>query len=63
MNQEIIDLANDCGFTILNSPIWRAQGEKFLYQLLLQRSSNGKPLLFNLINDPLTEQQAKEFLR
>lgn len=63
MNKEIADLADACGFTILNSPIWKAQGEKFLHELLMRRGSNGKPLLFNLINEPLNEQQAKDFLR
>ena len=63
MNKEIAELANECGFTILNSPIWRAQGEKFLNQLLLMRAVNGQPLLFTLVQRPLTADEAKDFIR
>jgi hypothetical protein len=62
MNKEIADLADQCGFTILNSPIWRAQGEKFLYELLLRRDHTGRPLLITLVDRPLTPAQTKEFL-
>jgi hypothetical protein len=63
MNPEIIKLADQCGFTILNSPIWRAQGEKFLQQLLLRRAVDGTPLLFTLVQRPLTDKEAEDFLR
>ena len=63
MNDDIRKLADQCGFTILNSPIWRAQGEKFLRQLLLRRSADGMPLLFTLVQRPLTDEEAEDFLR
>lgn len=63
MNDEIRKLADQCGFTILNSPIWRSQGEKFLRQLLLRRAVDGQPLLFTLVQRPLTDEEAEDFLR
>lgn len=63
MNEDIRKLADQCGFTILNSPIWRAQGEKFLRQLLLRRAVDGTPLLFTLVQRPLTDEEAEDFLR
>lgn len=63
MNDDIRKLADQCGFTILNSPIWRAQGEKFLRQLLLRRAVDGTPLLFTLVQRPLTDEEAEDFLR
>lgn len=63
MNDEIRRLADQCGFTILNSPIWSTQGEKFLRQLLLRRAADGSPLLFTLVQRPLTDDEAEDFLR
>lgn len=63
MNDDIRKLADQCGFTILNSPIWRAQGEKFLRQLLLRRAVDGTPLLFTLVQRPLTDEEAEDFLK
>lgn len=63
MNDQIRKLADDCGFTILNSPIWRTQGEKFLRQLLLRRGPDGSPLLFTIVQRPLTDEEAEDFLR
>lgn len=63
MNDDIRKLADQCGFTILNSPIWRAQGEKFLRQLLLRRAHDGQPLLFTLVQRPLTDEEAEDFLK
>lgn len=63
MNDQIRKLADDCGFTILNSPIWRTQGEKFLRQLLLRRGPDGMPLLFTIVQRPLTDEEAEDFLR
>ena len=63
MNDDIRKLADQCGFTILNSPIWRAQGEKFLRQLLLRRAVDGTPPLFTLVQRPLTDEEAEDFLR
>ena len=63
MNDDIRKLADQCGFTILNSPIWRSQGEKFLRQLLLRRAADGMPLLFTLVQRPLTDEEAEDFLK
>jgi|LauGreDrversion4_2_1035121.scaffolds.fasta_scaffold69286_6 hypothetical protein len=63
MNDHIRKLADDCGFTILNSPLWRLQGEKFLRQLLLRRGPDGMPLLFTIVQRPLTDEEAEDFLK
>ena len=63
INNDITELADKWGFTILNSPIWRAQGEKFLRQLLLRRGPDGTPLLFTLVQRPMTDEEAEDFLR
>ena len=63
INNDIRKLADDCGFYIINSPIWRYQGEKFLRQLLLRRGPDGTPLLFTLIQRPLTDEEAEDFLK
>lgn len=63
MNDNIRKLADQCGFTILNSPIWRNQGEKFLRQLLLRRGPDGMPLLFTIVQRPLTDEEAEDFLK
>jgi hypothetical protein len=62
MNDDIRKLADQCGFTILNSPLWRAQGEKFLYELLLRRDHTGRPLLISLVDRPLNDDEARKFL-
>jgi hypothetical protein len=63
INKDISKLADDCGFTILNSPIWRNQGEKFLQRLLLTRGPDGMPLLFTIVQRPLTDEEARDFLK
>lgn len=63
MNDQIRKLADDCGFYIMNSPIWSSQGEKFLRKLLLTRGPDGLPLLFTIIQRPLTDKEAEDFLR
>lgn len=63
MNEQIRKLADECGFTILNSPIWERQGEKFLRRLLLSRGPDGQPLLFTIVQRPLTDAEAEDFLQ
>lgn len=63
MNKDIEKLADDCGFYILNSPMWRQQGERFLIQLLSQRGSDGEPLVNKILRGALTPEEAERFVR